>query len=100
MLPAPPNFPTPAASLPHGVVTGIFLRPPGVAGSTCFERLPHARSVPANLGLFGLEGSEEWHRLEKNSGNLSSTDAADRALLMQVIVLASIPLTHACTQPP
>lgn len=77
--------PPASASLPRGVVTGVFLRPPDASGSTCFERRPHAQGVPAAIGLFGLEGSREWHRLEQHAGRLSSTDAADRALLMQVM---------------
>lgn len=75
-----PHVPPP---LPRGIVTGVFLRPPVVTGSTIFERHAQANGVPVALGPFGLEGSQEWHRLEKNAGKLSSTDAADRAVLMQ-----------------
>jgi hypothetical protein len=76
---------SPPAYLPRGIVTGIFLRSPGTAGTACFQRRPHTLAAPAVLSRFGLEGSEEWHRLENNAGRLSTADAADRALLMQVI---------------
>ena len=79
-LPSPPS-PSP---LPCGVITGVFLRPPAATGSTIFERQPQAHGVPVALSVLGLEGSQEWHRLEKNVGKLSGADAADRALLMQV----------------
>jgi hypothetical protein len=90
-----PHPPTPAPPLPHGTVTGIFLRPPAVSGCTLFERQPQADAVPAALGHLGLEGSQEWHRLEKNAGKLSAADAADRALLMQVTDAASMPRADA-----
>ena len=84
--------PPPAASqspLPRGIVTAVCRRPPAATGAEVFERFVQADGVPVPLGLDGLEGSQEWHRLEKNAGKLSSADASDRAILMQALHPAS-----------
>ena len=88
-------------ALPRGTITGVFLRPPGAAGSEIFERCAQADGVEVGLGLLGLQGSQEWHRLEKSAGKLSSADAADRAVLMQVhAAIARVMREHPITPPP
>ena len=94
----PPMQSPPTPSLPQGTITGVFLRPPGAAGSEIFERRAPAEGVPVALGLLGLEGSQEWHRLEKSAGKLTRTDAADRAVLMQVPPRARIAFNTAVTR--
>jgi MOSC domain-containing protein YiiM len=86
-----------ASPLPRGIVTAVCRRPLAATGDDIFERLVHADGVPVPLGPDGLEGSQEWHRLEKNAGKLSSADASDRAILMQALHPASaapLPRTH------
>jgi hypothetical protein len=74
-----------SSPLPRGIITGVFRRPPGATGCNVFERVVQSDGVPVPLGQYGLDGSQEWHRLEKSAGKLSSADATDRALLMQAL---------------